>query len=402
MDRTGMKDGTSMAPEDGWFLLSEKPRKIRARWAPEPAAEIEVTAGKWQPTIPDGRIVWTEADLQADPRRNNTPPGTEIPAPIAARIGRFPSHQWALGVLLHHQPLVHDLADANPVLAYCLANHYLFHRVREERILPQALQHAGLKQRELLQWLGFPGTEAAVRLFRKLIPEEVDPFILIRLRASIVGSEDTMALFAHHPRVTGEMLELGTRANLRALVTHQLLAEIAKSTDRRATPRVGDTILMTLNVLEKLRQPPPAPFTSVAGLNRCHERADQEYDNRRALAEQLRLARRLQTASRGKKPISLPAPPIPGTDNIVPLATPEDLINEGYEMRHCAGALIQSVNSGRIYCYRVLSPERATLAITPAAGGQWRVFDLKGRRNAEVKAETRLAVHAWLGRRMSA
>jgi hypothetical protein len=166
---------------------------------------------------------------------------------------------------------------------------------------------------------------------------------------------------------------------------------------------VGDTLLVALCLMERLRpRPAVRPLESIAGVNRFLQQVERENAAQQAAAERAKAPKRKKAAAKPHRPPALPAPPIPGTETIIPLTTPEQLKKEGAEMRHCAGALVPMVRAGQIYCYQVLSPDRATLAITPAPGGHWRVFDLKCFQNTLVRRETRLAVMAWLDQQLSA
>lgn len=61
------------------------------------------------------------------------------------------------------------------------------------------------------------------------------------------------------------------------------------------------------------------------------------------------------------------------------------------------GAYAKSIRRGGLYVYRMLSPERATLAIARTRNGTWHISEFKATGNAEVKASTRRSVKSWLG-----
>ena len=56
------------------------------------------------------------------------------------------------------------------------------------------------------------------------------------------------------------------------------------------------------------------------------------------------------------------------------------------------------VANGRLYAYRVLRPERATLSIGRAPSGAWRIRDLKLFMNATASRVTLDVARKWLGR----
>jgi hypothetical protein len=67
-------------------------------------------------------------------------------------------------------------------------------------------------------------------------------------------------------------------------------------------------------------------------------------------------------------------------------------------MHHCVNTYRQTIEQGRMYIYKVMMPERATLAITPDSCGGWVISQIKGVCNHEVKEDTRQAVREWLDR----
>jgi len=90
-----------------------------------------------------------------------------------------------------------------------------------------------------------------------------------------------------------------------------------------------------------------------------------------------------------------PEEPIPGTKGIEPLRTSLDLYYEGEEQHNCVASYADFVLDGFVYFYRILYPERATLAIRETRDG-WVIDQIKGPYNAEVKKETVEYVNSWL------
>lgn len=102
-----------------------------------------------------------------------------LPKEIARVLEPFRSHQWPLLVLLEHDKHVLDLAIANPVLSYAIANWYADHP-------GSGLEFGRMPQRDLLKLLKLPDSAAVVKLFRKIPPGSVDrrcwPVLLNALR----------------------------------------------------------------------------------------------------------------------------------------------------------------------------------------------------------------------------
>jgi hypothetical protein len=93
-----------------------------------------------------------------------------------------------------------------------------------------------------------------------------------------------------------------------------------------------------------------------------------------------------------------PDPPLPETETITAIRSRRDLKREGDEMRHCIGTnsyYARDILRGKIYAYRVLQPERLTLAVRKVAGG-WRIGEVKGFENALPGRSAILLIENWL------
>lgn len=123
-------------------------------------------------------------------------------------------------------------------------------------------------------------------------------------------------------------------------------------------------------------------------------RLNRRWDARRATRDAADALRKL-VAEYGADPF--PPAPIPGTRDIVHVATVEALVSEGTALRHCVGLFAQSCVEGRAAVYSVLAPERATLLLTREAT-TWTLARVAGRSNCVVSDATLAAVNAGLGR----
>jgi hypothetical protein len=431
--------------------------QMRLRWRPEPLAE-ELLPGRtrWLAFWPDFRLVRPGetpaqggqagapmpaggADEQAQDRKADAFIAfrNELPPELVALVEPFLSHQWALLVMLHHQPSTVDLALSNPVLAYCLASNNEFRGTHVKAAAFQAISHSYARQRAILEWLGFPGTEAMVRLMRKIPPQSAAPSILRRLRIAVARDSRVIELLAHQPLVTTGVLELVVTLSILDVVTPKLLLEVSRQQPEAGGQSVADALHGSMDLLRSFApRRRVAPFTRVEDALRFREEVDAEHaahqermaealqrfreevaaahaahQQRRAEAlqrarterwAQLRRAnqqalerhRRLQEQERR----SFPRPPVPGTPDIIPLTSVAQLKAEGREMRHCVGQYGTLVDSGATYVYRVMAPERATLSIVRGEEGCWRRADIKAKSNRKVGAETVGTVDAWLRR----
>jgi len=91
---------------------------------------------------------------------------------------------------------------------------------------------------------------------------------------------------------------------------------------------------------------------------------------------------------------TFPAPPLPGTTDIVPITTLATLRNEAASQRNCVLGYAGSIYEREAYLYSVLKPERATVEVN-LEDGVWELGQLKSARNKEPSRKTVLFVRRW-------
>ena len=89
-------------------------------------------------------------------------------------------------------------------------------------------------------------------------------------------------------------------------------------------------------------------------------------------------------------------PPVPGTVDIVPLTDAGQLLEEAREQRNCVGGYASRVAGGKVFIYRVLRPERATLSLHLGTDGEWELGQLLRACNQKVAPATAIADQRWL------
>jgi hypothetical protein len=235
------------------------------------------------------------------------------------------------------------------------------------------------KQREILTWLGFPPTEWARRILRKIDPNDLTVERLLYLRDGLSEPAVVQSL-SHVPSINASVLRLTTDAKLRGLVTPRLLSDVASEQERDDPPDRGwksqtplDLLMDTLRMRRLLGEDfGTPPFSSYAPPRGVHD----------ALTSRIGAMdwKREWHRSRSELPACFGPPPFPGTMGIVPLTTPEALWGEGVEMRHCVASHAFDVAEGTEYIYRVDTPVRATLSLARAEG-RWRLREMRGEGN---------------------
>jgi hypothetical protein len=304
-----------------------------------------------------------------------------LPKPIAAAAEKFQSRQWAILQLMQVSEATIELAGINPALAYALGN---FKHFRDKfTTLKGASIIAKRRQRDIAEALGFPGTEATVKILAKILPESVAVDSLRQLRPALRG-EGSLKFFSHLPRLNAGVLALATNPALRAASTPTLLAEVAALQAEKYQARAAS---MLQDMLTMLAVTDPAAGTpriqSLARLHSLHQEISREY---------LTLCPNIEDTTK------LPRPPLPGTCDIKPILTMDELVREGHLQDNCVATYAEQIRRRSTFIYRVLRPERATLSIRKGDDGDWRISELKARSNTPVSEITRRTVAAWLER----
>lgn len=395
------------------FLLTE----MRIRWLPQPLAEEKDRRGRWTECWPEFRLLApaTAADAgDCDPgsgakREAFAAFRQTIPHELCSLVESFDSHQWSFLKLLADSPAVRDLAATNPVLAYALANNAQLRDVPTAAGEDLALMHSHARHREILDWLGFPGTQATANLFCKIMPQAASPSALRRLRLALRShGEAVLKRLAHQKRVNVGVLELVLPPKSIALVTPRLLAEVARDGAEAVPGETAEQVLHAVEMLEEIKSARTiGPFHSMAGVRTAVEEVDHEYrpvheaqEAARQAAEQVRRERRatLRRVAVSKRPESFPwpPPPIPGTAAIVPISSYAMLCEEGEQQENCVASYWRDIIRKRVYVYRVLAPERATLSVMRRSDGFWTTSEVKAWRNHAVYAETNSMISRWI------
>ncbi|MCE5278852.1 MAG: hypothetical protein ABFD92_03815 [Planctomycetaceae bacterium] len=342
---------------------------------------------------PDRRMSDCEAAYAQQMRAENDYAKT-IPMEVRQVVGLFRCCQWNVLRMIARCPATIDFVRRNPILGFCLAASRSFSGHREPSACRLA-QLAGLKQRHLLQWLGFPGTEAAARVIRKIAPQAAAICTLKALKVAM-GDSNVLKMLSHAPApIRAEGLAVVLNPRTRQLVSPSLISDLWANPEEPMpeghfsienhdlvipTECVGS--LSELAELSSLVRPGrhPPRVRSIEDINRWYGKLSME------------AARGEDAAQSG---IRFPPPPIQGMAFILPLMTPKDLIEEGQRQRNCVAQYIADVAMGRRYIYRVLAPERATVSVFPIEGA-WAIENVEAANSQPVEEITRQFVAEWI------
>ncbi len=300
-----------------------------------------------------------------------------IPPGTLGLVRRFPEAHFSLLKFFSEYPDGIELAGTNPPLAFLLATHGKKFDVSSSKPVHDLLRS---KRAEILNNLGFPSVcERVVRLMGKVKPWACRAGLLTGFR-QVLSDTTVIERLRHLPEINFGCMAVAAEKKLFERVSNGILHEIV---DDRKEDKHPDTALKLQSCLELAEQRLLAKLPSV-----FHTRSGIQ---RLLVAE----AEHLTPDDIEALGLTFYPSPLPDTPGIQALRTPEDVYEEGCEQGNCVWNLLPRLVSGKLFLYRVLSPERATLALEYSREGL-RVNELEGAYNQPVSLETELVVQRWL------
>jgi hypothetical protein len=303
-----------------------------------------------------------------------------VPAEILEVIRRYPESHFALLKLFGRHPDALDLAETNPALAFLIATR---EKGRDTSHMPSLPGPAGLlrsKRTLIASHLSFsPPTKSLVRILGKVSPWACRAALLPGLRHVLCKREGVERL-RHLPAINLGCLAIASDVALLARVSNSVLLEIASSPEEISKQVTAEKLKSCL-ALEEAGQIPRLP-RMFHSLKKIHVTVleNAEYMHPEAI-ETLGL--------------SIPPPPLPDTQQIRALRSIEDVYEEASEQENCVWSLLPHLVSGKLFLYRVLAPERATLSLD-YQDGLYRLEELERACNEPVSPDTEAYVQQWI------
>lgn len=346
--------------------------------------------GQWQPEPMDPGLKLLPSTEVAEPLRPELVAQylEPVPGEVKAAVERYQSFQVGLlGLSARHDKAFIDILTSAPNLAWLIAGVQQDSQLNEAEV---ATLLAG-RRRKILKTLMGAGSDATLRFIDKLdlIKGDAAEFHLVRCA---LRQPEWQERLRHWPRIPVEALYLLRRRP--SLLNARLLEQAQTPPAPRRITALSELFRDLLADWEDTLE-----LGHALGIGEARQRVDAC-----ACAEELRVLHDRWTERLNQRPIPssdshernipFPPPPLAGTDTIVPVPDRRALKAEGARMHHCVASYERRVHAGETYIYRVLEPERATLALAHRYG-QWTVTELKRSYNREVSEETRQAVERW-------
>ena len=304
-----------------------------------------------------------------------------VPRNILGRIRCFPESHFALLQLFADHPEAMTLAESNPLLVFLLAAHREW--TQQNCVVPRDAIRNALrgKRKSILRWLGFPNAdESLVRLLGKADAWACRSDLVAGFQ-EVLRDGRAIKRLRHLPAINLGCMAIAADKTLLDRVSDGLLREVADDETEDHSPVTALRLRAFLAMEEQCYLPAlPRMF----------------YTRRRIQKELFAVADYLALEEFEAMQITLPDPPLLDTPTIEALRTPEDVHTEGWEQGYFVWDLLPMLLSGKMFLYRVLAPERATVAIKRGKDGLWQVLALKGRGNEPVSHKTEHAVQCWI------
>ncbi|WP_346798057.1 PcfJ domain-containing protein [Halomonas sp. Bachu 37] len=312
-----------------------------------------------------------------------------IPDDVRSVIDTAPFLGVELAQVCGQLEAARELAVSSPLLLILLVNCGAAAGWSQEAFVQRLAQ----KQATLCATVGLPGGKSSAKLLRRCALRPMIRRELLEIKRILSRHEDG-GLLRHHASVHLEHLVFLARyegprwPGLLGLVD-------ATIESQRPSPGHAAWLQRLLTDVERMMAGHTQALrrvTSTEELQELHDRLVQQ------LNAQVTLNGRAKSSTALRQQHgSYPAPPLPGHEAIVPIASWEALLQEGQRMQHCVGAYHNTVAAGQVAIYHLSSPDAVTIAIRPQGSG-WVLSEARGKCNAMPSAEALQLIQTWLSR----
>ena len=364
---------------------------------PEPLAWRKTRTRPWRMIRPRGWFCFDETDplfalCEAYPERQRGVNPlrafcSAIPENVRQIVRRFTDRHWhVMCFLARCGTAALELMEANPALAFCLANNWVFHHPPVSGPMRSARRQLPKTQRKIAEWLGLLGNRSTVRTLRKIHPSAATIPNMLSLRRNLMD-KNTAKIIRHLPRIGHQVMDILCHNALMRRVSQRFLLEAAVLPDKpeifledyvNIGWRLQETLRMSEMLMPGLND--QVGFASLSHLHTVHQELISDME-------------RLEVDK--YRDVSFPPSPLPGTNTIRAITNPAMLFEEGRVQHNCVASYIDRIVSRECYMYRILEPERATLCLS-VQQGKWIILDARASCNRAVRPETQQAINDWM------
>lgn len=269
-----------------------------------------------------------------------------VPADIKELCTQFRYRQWALVSSCLANDKFMELLKLNPVLAFMLANLWVFNKKvlsgKQHSYIQNKLR---LKQKDILGYTGFPDTNNFIKIIKKLNPELVTIIGLLGLRELVKethNSKRAIKVLSHLKNINNDIHGIVSNPSIFDIVTNKFIWEIQEKAEEGTTINVLPQLYNILNKSKTLKIT-LNPIDTISKLKRV---------SRDLYIKELNICK------------VFPTPPLVDTENIKALRTEKELIDWGEYQNNCIGEHLSEVYLNLKYYYSVCyETETATFEV---------------------------------------
>jgi len=302
----------------------------------------------------------------------------EVPEKVESVLSRYRMRQWhVLQTLNRCGYFALQRAETSPLVLFILSNIYTFNRkVKAGRHYPVINRLLKLKDKEILGFAGFPEEKWFAKFLHKVYPVVVKNLgELFMLRSAMRWVDrDMRKIMMHIPQVNKGIWPFFYSPVLFPHLTPHFILEVSRNREDENFPH---SYYLLLSVVYRGYN---GRVYSIRQLGRLY-------------AEYIQRDTEILDELAGKN--RFPKPPFEGNESIQPIEDITQLYNEGKEMKHCIFSYKREIVEGKFYVYRVVSPERATLALKKK-NNIWRLYDMRGFSNRSPSVNAYREVLKWV------
>ena len=310
-----------------------------------------------------------------------------IPEDLIHNLRPFRLWGYSLLQMAKQWPEMADLLRSNPILVWLTIEHMVAHKIS----YGQLRELINLKQHQILQTIGLIASKSSVRTLRRIQLESYEP-AMAELVRRLWRQRTIVEQLCHQKKINRQFMRLVQHL---PWVAGRPLAKTLDAIDCRwqyeeLIQLVTDSCRMSHDDPETRER-----LASARSFNTVENIHNRLMDDLNAGRQEFESRYRILLDENGE-PVPFPKPPHPGTADIKPIMTPEELKSEGKQMHHCVASYIRRVQDGEYFVYHMESPQPLTIGVTVRNGIIAGEDQVKGVRNHRPEQESYNIVTSWL------
>lgn len=296
-----------------------------------------------------------------------------IPTDTMACLKLIPSFRLEVlqNAILDKQ--VNELLVSNPLLVWLL-HLQLFHGKIGKNNFCQLLK---LNQRKILHTLGFPSSNATIRVLKKFKSANLREIGVIRL-ISLCSNERTLKYLSHTKTPSS-----------------WIVSALSECPDLAGKKSWGLLLCLEDDDVRILYEE-TMRHTNTANILECRNLADLTNLNKRLVedAQENSTLEELLINDNGEI-VKFPAPPLEDSGLIKAIRNQKELYLEGRKMRNCIYNYLLEIIQGKYYVYTMEFPAKLTIGVRIDTEGKIEIDSIKGKCNSTPKFEHLAFVSNW-------